>query len=186
MNMLKYPFDDKQDHYQGSTCAPIELMLYGDFQCKHCGQAYPEIKLLIDKLGSRIKFVYRHYPIPIVHSLALEAAMASEAAASQGKFWYMHDMIFENQEYLLRSSFSGFAEEIGLDMQQYENSKEHKKLKYKVINDYESGVKCDVDATPTFFINGKKYNGYNDFEGLYRACMYTSFYLHELPLRKVI
>ena len=173
MSKLKFPFDNSRDHYQGSVFAPIELIQYGDFQCAHSARAYADIKLLIETFGSRIRFVYRHYPLPNIHNLALEVAVASEAAASQGKFWYMHDMIFENQEYLLRSSFSGFAEEIGLNLEQYENSREHKRLRHKVINDFEGGVKSGVDGTPTFFINGKKYNGYNDFEGLYKACKYT-------------
>jgi protein-disulfide isomerase len=179
MGMQKYSFDNTRDHYQGSVFAPIEIVQYGDFQCVHCAQAYPDIKLLIETLGGRIRFVYRHYPLPNIHSLALEAAVASEAAASQGKFWPMHDMIFKNQKYLLRSSFSGFAEEIGLNMEQYENSMKYKRLKHKVINDFESGVKCGVDGTPTFFISGRKYNGYNDFEGLYKACKYT-FSIHDL------
>ena len=177
--MLKFSFDNTRDHYQGSVFAPIELVQYGDFQCVHCAQAYPDIKLLIEAMGGRIRFVYRHYPLANIHSLALEAAVASEAAASQGKFWPMHDMIFKNQKYLLRSFFSGFAEEIGLNMEQYENSMKYKRLKHKVINDFESGVKSGVDGTPTLFISGRKYNGYNDFEGLYKACKYT-FNIHDL------
>jgi len=173
MGMHKFSFDNTRDHYRGNLFAPIELVQYGDFQCTHCAQAYPDIKLLIETLGARIRFVYRHYPLPNIHSLALEAAVASEAAASQGKFWQMHDMIFKNQKYLLRSSFSSFAEEIGLNLEQFENSMKYKRLKHKVINDFESGVKGGVDGTPTFYISGRKYNGYNDFEGLYKACKYT-------------
>jgi protein-disulfide isomerase len=174
MNMLKLPFNSSRDHYQGSLTAPIELLQYGDFQCPHCAETYPDIKMLIESLGSDIRFVYRHYPLPNIHSLALEAAVATEAAGFQGKFWYMHDMIFENQKYLLRSSFSSFAREIELDMRTYENNNKHKRLFHKVIHDFESGTKSGVDGTPTFFINGKKYNGFNDFEGLYKSCKYTA------------
>ena len=85
----------------------------------------------------------------------------------------MHDMILENQKYLLRSSFSTFAREIELNLETYENNYKYKRLFHKVINDFESGVKSGVDGTPTFFINGKKYNGFNDFEELYKACKYT-------------
>jgi protein-disulfide isomerase len=173
MSMLKMPFNSARDHYQGSLTAPIELMQYGDFQCPHCVEAYPGIKMLIETLGSNIRFVYRHYPLPNIHPLALEAAVAAEAAGFQDKFWYMHDMIFENQKYLLRSSFSTFAKEIELDLEAYENNNKHKRLFHKVINDFESGIKSAVDGTPTFFINGNKYNGFNDFEGLYKTCKYT-------------
>ena len=182
MSMLKLSFNGARDHYQGSLDAPIELMLYGDFQCLHCAETYPDIKLLIETLGSDIRFVYRHYPLANIHPLALEAAIATEAAGLQDKFWYMHDMIFENQKQLLRCSFSGFAREIELDLRAYENNYKHKKLVYKVINDFEGGVKSGVDGTPTFFINGKKYNGFSDFEGLYKTCKYT-FSTQDLAFR---
>jgi protein-disulfide isomerase len=180
--MLKLPFNSSRDHYQGSLFAPIELVQYGDFQCSHCAYVYPDVKLLMETLGRHVRFVYRHYPLHNIHPLALEAALATEVAATQEKFWYMHDMIFENQKHLLRSSFSTFAEEIELDLGQYENTRKHKKLFHKVTNDFESGVKSGVDGTPTFFINGKKYNGFNDFEGLYKACKYT-FNIHKMAFR---
>jgi protein-disulfide isomerase len=171
--MLKSPFNSSRDHYQGSLYAPVEIIEYGDFQCLHCAEVYTEVKLLIEALENKIRFVYRHYPIHTIHPLAIDAAIATEAAAMQGKFWAMHDMIFENQKLLLRSSFSTFAREINLDLEQYESSQKYKQLFHKVINDFEGGVKSNVAGTPTFFINGKKYNGFNDFEGLYRACKYT-------------
>jgi protein-disulfide isomerase len=172
MSKLKMPFNSAIDHYQGSLTAPVELVQYGDFQCPHCAEAYPAIKMLIETLGSTIRFIYRHYPLPNIHPLALEAAVAAEAAGLQNKFWYMHDMILENQKYILRSSFSVFAKEIELDLETYENNSKYKRLFHKVINDFESGVKSGVDGTPTFFTNGKKYNGFNDFGGLYKACKY--------------
>lgn len=85
----------------------------------------------------------------------------------------MHDLIFENQKYLIKSSFSRFAERIELDMTSFEDSREYKKLIHKVINDFESGVKSGVDCTPTFFINGHRYNGFEDFETLYKTCKYA-------------
>jgi protein-disulfide isomerase len=173
MHILKNNFENSTDHYQGFVHAPVELVQYGDFLCGYCADVYPAIKLLLEKMGDDIKFVFRHYPMHTVHPLALEAAMAAEAAAMQGKFWYMHDMIFENQKHLLRSSFSGFAETIDLDIKTFEDSRGHKKLFHKVINDFENGVKCGVDSTPTFFINRQKYNGFDDFDGLYRTCRYA-------------
>lgn len=171
--MLKLPVDPGRDNFAGCATAPIELVEYGDFQCKYSAEAYIVIKLLQQCLGDQLKFVFRHYPIPALHSLALDAAVASEAAALQGKFWYMHDMIFENQQYLVRSSFSRFAEEIELDLTTYENTTGNKKLIYKVVNDFESGARSGVISTPTFFINGKKYNGFCDFESMYKTCRYA-------------
>lgn len=172
-SMLKMPFCIKRDHFIGDAAAPIELIQYGDFQCGYSGSVYTAIKMLQQYLGDQLKFIFRHFPLPSVHPLALEAAVASEAAALQDKFWPMHDKIFEEQKYLVRSSFSRFAEEIELDATTFEDSREHKKLIHKVVSDFESGVKSGVDGTPTFFINGHRYNGLDDLEALHRACKYA-------------
>ena len=164
------------DHFYGLMEAPVQLIQYGDFLCEHCADVYPAIKLLQEKMGNDIIYIFRHYPLHTIHPLALEAAIASEAAALQGKFWYMHDMIFENQKHLLRSSFSGFAEMINLDMKTFEDSRGHKQLFHKVINDFEKGAQFGVNSTPTFFINGQRYNGFDDFESLYRTCSYAANY----------
>ena len=103
--MLKMPFCIERDNFFGDAAAPIELVQYGDFQCQHSGSVYTAVKLLQEYLGAELKFIFRHFPLPSLHPLALEAAVASEAAAMQGKFWQMHDMIFEQQKYLVRSSF---------------------------------------------------------------------------------
>jgi protein-disulfide isomerase len=169
MGILQASFRTDYDHYQGCPLAPIELIQYGDFQCPHCADVYPVIKWLLDSFGDLLKFVYRHYPMPTRHPLSLQAAVATEAAALQGKFWYMHDMIFENQKYLTRTSFSEFAREIDLDSRAFEDCREHRKLFRKVISDFESGVKSGVDSTPTFFINGARYDGFDDFDNLYSA-----------------
>lgn len=162
--------DSSRDHIFGNPTAAIELLEYGDFQCRYCAGVYPAIKFLQEALGEKLKFVFRHFPLSDIHPLALEAAIACEAAALQGKFLYMHDMIFENQLYLTRASLLQFAEEIELDMWLYENAREYKKLFYKVKSDFEGGVKSGVAETPVFFINGIRYEGTDDFESLYNAC----------------
>ena len=176
MLMFSFKATAGKDHACGPVEAPLELVQYGDFLCSHCGDVYPTIKLLQEKLGNDIRFVYRHYPLHTIHQLSLEAAIASEAAALQGKFWYMHDMIYENQKYLLRSSFSGFAESIDLDMKTFEDSRGHKQLFHKVVNDFGKGVQCSVGSTPTFFINGQRYNGFDDFDSLYKTCRFAMHY----------
>lgn len=175
-SMLKLPFCNGRDNFTGCPTATLELVEYGDFQCEYSGRVYMSIKLLQQCLGDQVKFVFRHFPLLNVHPLALEAAVASEAAALQGKFWEMHDMIFKHQKFLVRSSFSKFAEEMGLDAAAFEDSREHKKLIHKVVNDFESGVKSGVDCTPTFFINGHRYSGFEDFENLYKTCKYAMNY----------
>jgi protein-disulfide isomerase len=176
MGMLHPNFRTDYDHYQGCPLAPIELVQYGDFQCEHCADVYPVIKWLQDSFGNHLKFVYRHYPIPTRHPLSLQAAVASEAAALQGKFWHMHDIIYENQKYLTRTSFSEFAREIDLDSQAFEDCREHRKLFQKVISDFEGGVKSGVDSSPTFFINGARYDGFDDFDSLYSALQNVNQY----------
>ncbi len=172
VDMLKYLFDHTRDHYCGYPLAPIELIEYGDFQCEHCAAVYPEIKMLQEKMGNQLKFVFRHYPLSAIHPIAFDAAVSTEAASLQEKFWYMHDIIFENQKYLTRSSLSNFAEQIGLDVALFEVSRSQKKLVQKVINDVESGVKSGVNGTPTFFVNRHRYNGFDDLESLYKTCKY--------------
>lgn len=174
IEMLKHPFDHTRDHYYGYPLAPIELIQYGDFQCENSAAVYPEIKMLQKKMGNQLKFVFRHFPLPAIHPFSLSAAIAAEAAALQGStsFWDMHDMIFENQKYLSHSSFSRFAEEIELNTMMFEADRKDKKLIQKIGSDYESGVKSGVSGTPTFFFNGKKYNGFHDFQSFYKTCQY--------------
>ncbi|MDR2954489.1 MAG: DsbA family protein, partial [Prevotella sp.] len=90
----------KDDHVQGKPNAPVELIEYGDYQCPYCGKAYYIIKDIQEKMGDNLKFVFRNFPLTDLHEYALHAALASEAAGLQGKFWEMHDTLFENQRYL--------------------------------------------------------------------------------------
>jgi protein-disulfide isomerase len=173
MSILKQTFDIGRDHWQGSILAPVELVQFGDFQSSDCAEIFPEIKLLLETLGSRIRFVYLHFPLHKIHPFALDAAIASEAAAAQGKFWEMHDHLFETLEVRKASSFLVFARSIGLDMTQFTSDIRRKSLFYKVINDFESGKKSGVHNPPAFFINGHRYNGSVSFEGLYRACKHV-------------
>ena len=174
--MLHPNFRIDYDHYQGCPLAPIELIQYGDFQCIYCGEVYPVIKCLQDSFGDLLKFVYRHYPVPTRHALSLQAAVAAEAAALQGKFWYMHDMLYENQKYLTRTSFSEFAREIDLDTRAFDDCLEHRKVLRKVVSDFEGGVKGGVSSSPTFFINGVRYDGFGDFDSLYSALQNANQY----------
>lgn len=154
---LKPPVSET-DHIEGEASALIELVEYGDYQCPHCGRAYPIIKKIQEKLQGKLKFVFRNFPLSEIHPQAIQAAIATEAAAEQGKFWEMHDIIFENQQNLHTSALLGMAEKIGLDITKFEKDLELPSFLKKVEADFESGVRSGVNGTPTFFINGTKYN----------------------------
>jgi protein-disulfide isomerase len=152
------------DHIQGDSNAPLELVEYGDYQCPHCGRAYPVIKAIQEKLKGDLKFVFRNFPLSDVHPDAFNAAMAAEAAALQNKFWQMHDIIFENQDNLDSESLLSYAKKIGLDIHRFKDDVKNNSLSDKIENDFEGGVRSGVNGTPSFYINGAKYEGAWDDE----------------------
>jgi protein-disulfide isomerase len=154
-----HPPVSSNDHIQGSADAAIELVEYGDYQCPYCGQAYPIIKSLQRSLGKKLKFVFRNFPLTEMHPNAMNAALAAEAAALQNKFWEMHDIIYEHQQYLNDASLLAYAEKIGLDLKRFKNDIKESTLTEKVEQDFESGARSGVNGTPSFYVNGKKYNG---------------------------
>jgi len=156
--MKLQPRVNKTDHLHGNLDAPIELVEYGDYQCPHCGRAYPIVKSIQRKLGNKLKFIFRNFPLAEMHPDATRAAVAAEIAASQGKFWEMHDIIFEHQEDLDEESLISYAAELELDMQKFNSGFQKPEFMEKVENDFESGVRSGVNGTPSFFINGEKYN----------------------------
>jgi protein-disulfide isomerase len=168
---LKPPISN-HDHIQGNKNAAIALVEYGDYQCPHCGHAYPIIKSIQRKFGDKLKFVFRNFPLSEIHPNALNAAVAAEAAAAQDKCWEMHDIIFENQQHLKDVDLIKYAAKIGLNIEQFEADFEKPEFLEKVEADFESGIRSGVNGTPSFFINGEKYNGSweeNDFLSHLRA-----------------
>lgn len=154
---LKPPVSAK-DHIQGNLNAVVELVEYGDYQCPYCGQTYPIIKSIQNKFGNDLKFVFRNFPLSETHPNAKLAATSAEAADRQGQFWEMHDILFENQSRLYLSALMEYAKLIGLDVGQFKNDIVKTEVIEKVESDFESGVRSGVNGTPSFFINGKKYN----------------------------
>ena len=148
-----------KDHIQGNKNASLELVEYGDYQCGHCGHAYPIIKAVQQKMGNNLKFVFRNFPLTEPHPDAFKAAVAAEAAALQNKFWEMHDIIYENQEKLDWESLNSYAKKIGLDANRFQDDIKKDTVTSKVEGDFESGVRSGVNGTPSFFINGEKYDG---------------------------
>jgi protein-disulfide isomerase len=153
------PAVSNKDHIQGNKNAPLELVEYGDYQCPHCGRAYPVIKEVQEAIGDSLKFVFRNFPLSDAHPDAFKAAVAAEAAALQDKFWEMHDIIYENQEQLDWRSLLVYATKIGLDLPRFKTDIEKDTIIAEVEDDFESGIRSGVNGTPSFFINGEKYEG---------------------------
>jgi protein-disulfide isomerase len=159
----------EQDHAQGPADAPITLLEFGDYECPDCGNAYPVIKRLIAEMGPRLRFVFRNFPLSNVHPHASVAAQAAEAAAAQGKFWEMHDLLYEHQRELADIEMSKFALRIGLEIYRFDADLASERFSRRVTADYESGVRSGVTGTPTFFINGVRFVGEKDYETLKAA-----------------
>lgn len=157
------------DHAQGAEDAAVTLVEYGDYECPHCGRAYPIVKKVQERLGDRLRFVFRNFPLTQAHPHALKAAEAAEAAADQGKFWEMHDALFENQTALDDDSLKSYAAEIGLDTDKFAEDLDTDKFEEKVREDFMNGIESGVNGTPTFFINDVRFDGSWDEESLLEA-----------------
>lgn len=156
---------DENDHVQGPLDAPVVLVEYGDYECPHCRLVYYNIKELQELLGDKICYVYRHLPIRSSHPHAQLAAEAAEAAGAQGKFWEMHDMLY-GHEALDISHVMEYATSLGLDMTKFQDDLENHSFAEKIQDDFAGGIRSGVNGTPTFFLNGERYNGAWDLESL--------------------
>jgi Na+:H+ antiporter, NhaA family len=151
---LTPPVDVARDHVRGRTDAPVTLVEYGDFQCPYCGEAYPVVLDLLERFGDRLRFVFRHFPVPDLHPHAAAAAEAAEAAGAEGRFWDMHDRLFTHQLQLSDAELRGHAEAIGLDVERYDKALQEGVHTGRVEQDLRSGAQSGVPSTPRFFING--------------------------------
>jgi NhaA family Na+:H+ antiporter len=166
---LTMPVSEARDHIMGRADAPVTLVEYGDYECPHCRQVYPVIAALQEALGDRLRYVFRHFPIRTSHPHAQLAAQAAEAAGAQGKYWEMHDLLFNHQDRLEKVDLLGYAGEIGLDVTQFERELDENSHAERVREDFTQGVHSGVNGTPTFFINGTRYDGAWDLESLLEA-----------------
>jgi len=149
----------ERDWIKGPEDARITLVEYGDFECPQCGKAYPSVNGLLEEFPDDIRLVFRHFPLKTIHDNAENAALAAEAAGHQGKFWEMHSMLFENRLDLELDNILSYGKQIGLDSEKFEQDIVEKSYSKKVTEDFRSGVRSGVNGTPTFFINGDRYNG---------------------------
>src|SRR5437588_2114340 len=152
------PLVSQCDHQQGPETAPVTLVEYGDYECPYCGEAYPIVKEIQRRLGDRLRFVFRNFPLTQSHPHAEHAAEAAEAAAVQGKFWEMHDSLFEHQRALDDAHLVHYAVALRLEEERFKREmSEHVHTK-RVREDFLSGVRSGVNGTPTFFINGVRHD----------------------------
>jgi protein-disulfide isomerase len=158
-----------RDHVEGPETAAATLVEYGDYECPHCGRAYPIVKQIQKELGSRLRFVFRNFPLSEIHPHAEHAAEAAEAAAAQGHFQQMHDALFEHQQALTDRHLLEYAAAIGLDQTRFREELGGRVHAARVREDFRSGVRSGVNGTPTFFINGYRHDGPWDFESLLDA-----------------
>ena len=142
------------DHILGGPHAAVTIVEYGDFECPNCKQAAPAVKLILEHFKGRVQLVWRHFPLEGVHPHALQAALASEAAAAQGKFWPMHDLLFANQSHLKLHQLRGYAERLELDMARYDAEMNGDFYLQRVREQIEGGERSGARGTPTFFVNG--------------------------------
>ena len=158
-----------EDHVQGPDNAPVTLLEYGDYQCSYCGDLYPVLKEVQKQVGKSLRFVFRNFPITSIHPQAFIAAEAAEAAAGQGRFWQMHDKLYENQFDLSAESIAIYAEQVGLDMERFVREVNDQTYAKRIRQDFQGGVMSGVNGTPSLFINGERYDGDRDARSIVAA-----------------
>jgi protein-disulfide isomerase len=158
MTMLKVPVGP-QDHVLGDERAPVTLVEYGDYQCPHCGRAYPIVKQVLHHYGEQLRFVFRQFPLTQIHPFAEGAAETAEFAGGHKRFWQMHDGLFENQLRLGLPLFFELTKLLGLSTSELQTALETGLYDPRVRSDFMGGIRSGVNGTPTFFVNGRRHDG---------------------------
>lgn len=166
--LLSPPLEDI-DHVRGERGAPLELVMFGDFQCPFCLGAQSILRRVRERLGERLLFGFRHLPIPERHPLAELAAEASEAAAAQGRFWEYHDALYAVQPKLSRETMLGVGRDLGLDVERMASEIDSGAHRDRIARDLASAEASGATGTPTFFVNGKRFFGAYDASSLTEA-----------------
>ena len=166
--VLTLPVSER-DHSQGPADAAVTLVEYGDYECPYCGAAYPIIKEVQSRMGERLRFVFRNFPITTSHPHAQQAAEAAEAAGVLGQFWPMHDLLYENQKRLRDEDLLSYADQLGLDVDRFKRELDEHVYAERVHDDFMSGVRSGVNGTPTFYIDGGRYDDSYDADTLLAA-----------------
>ena len=156
---LQAPVSPDRDHIRGPDDAPVTVVEYGDYECRFCGAAHLVSKALQLNMGQHVRYAFRHFPMTTIHPHSARAAEVAEAAGRQGRFWLMHDILFENQCELSREYILGYAKAINLDMLRFRSDLAHHVHAGRIREDFLSGVRSGVHGTPTFYVNGIRHDG---------------------------
>ena len=172
--MSAHPFElsvpvSPVDHVLGPLHAHVTLVEYGDFECPNCKQAAPAVKLLLERFTERVRLIFRHFPLVEVHPHAMQAAEAAECAGAQGKFWPMHDLLFDNQLHLKPNQIHAYATRVGIDMVRYTAEMDDHVYLQRIREHQQSGHASGVRGTPTFFVNGRLQDVSFGMQGLFAA-----------------
>jgi formate-nitrite transporter family protein len=160
----------ERDHTSGAATAPVTLLEYGNFECIHCGRAYPVIKQVRKLLGDDLRFVFRHFPTVQTHPHSLRAAEAAEAAGAQEKFWQMHDELFTHQAALEDRHLSRYAKRIGLNLERFTSDMTRNSFLREIDANYQRSLFDEhITGTPTIYLNDIRYTGATDLESLLQA-----------------
>ena len=160
----------EKDHSSGPETAPVTLLEYGNFECIHCGRAYPVIKQVRKLLGDNLRFVFRHFPTVQTHPHSLRAAEAAEAAASQQKFWQMHDELFTHQTALEDHHLSRYAQRAGMNLERFNHDMTEHSFRQQIEAEYQRSLFDEhVTGTPTLYLNDVRYTGPTDLDSFLRA-----------------
>jgi protein-disulfide isomerase len=165
---LSVPVSER-DHIRGRVDAPLTLLEYGDYECDYCGRAYAVVRAVREHFGERLRFAFRNFPHSSIHPHASVAAQAAETAAAQGKFWEMHDLLYNHQTELAAADLTHYALQIGLELYHFESDMGAETFATRVAADHQGGVESGVRRTPTFFINDLLYEGPAEFAAIVAA-----------------
>jgi protein-disulfide isomerase len=156
---LRPPVDPDRDHWRGGEHAAVTLVEYGDYQCPYSRLAFRAIQRLERQLGGQLRFVFRHFPLTRIHPHALAAAHLAEAAALQGRFWPMQELLFSHQQALEDPDLWGYADQLGLDRQRLAADLDSRRVWQRVQADADSALESGARGTPTLFVNGRLHRG---------------------------
>jgi protein-disulfide isomerase len=176
MAMLRIPVTSA-DHIEGPATAPVTLIEYGDYECPHCGLAFPDVKKVQRRFARKLRFVFRHFPLTEAHPFAEVAAEAAEYAGAHQRFWEMHDGLYENQDQLGVTLIFALGRALGLSDGGLRDAMATRKYGAKIQADFLGGVRSGVNGTPSFFINGEMHRGtyaYQDLAAAIDACLHAS------------
>lgn len=168
MPSLTIPVNES-DHRIGNLASSTVLVFYGDYQCTVCKLTLPILKQLKKEFGENLCIIFRHFPLQKSHPLAKGAAIASEAASLQNKFWEMHELLYQNQLLLSPELYLQLANDLNLDMEGFTKDLNSESIAKKIQNDFDAGVRSGVNGTPCFFINGERYDGDPSYDALRKA-----------------